>query len=58
MMIQIRRGWNPNQGATGLAIVKFTIQRNGMLTDVTSPKTRQALETLGKTCTKCHDVFR
>ena len=21
-------------------------------------KTRQALETLGKTCTKCHDVFR
>src|SRR5439155_12523456 len=39
MMLQIRRGWNPNQGATGLAIVKFTIQRNGMLTDVTIFKT-------------------
>jgi TonB family protein len=36
MVTQIRRAWNMNQGATGLVIVKFTIQRDGRLTDVTT----------------------
>jgi len=30
----IRRNWNPNQGATGQALLKFTIQRDGTLTNV------------------------
>ena len=34
MMISIRRAWNMNQGATGQSVVKFTIQRDGRLTDV------------------------
>ena len=28
---QIRRNWNPNQGAAGEPIVKFTIRRDGMI---------------------------
>ena len=28
---QIRRNWNPNQGATGEPTVKFTIRRDGMI---------------------------
>jgi TonB family protein len=38
MMLQIKRAWNMNQGATGQAIVKFTIQRDGRLTDVSVPQ--------------------
>ena len=34
MMTSIRRAWNMNQGATGQTVVKFTIQRDGRLTDV------------------------
>jgi len=34
MMTSIRRAWNMNQGATGQSVVKFTIQRDGRLTDV------------------------
>ena len=34
MMTSIRRVWNMNQGATGQSVVKFTIQRDGRLTDV------------------------
>lgn len=30
----IRRNWNANQGATGQVLIKFTIQRDGTLTDV------------------------
>lgn len=34
MIQMIRRNWNQNQGATGQAVVKFTIRRDGMLTNV------------------------
>ncbi|HKB14267.1 MAG TPA: TonB family protein [Vicinamibacterales bacterium] len=34
MMTSIRRAWNMNQGATGQSVVKFTIQRDGRLTDI------------------------
>jgi TonB family protein len=34
MVLQIRRAWNKDQGATGMTVVKFTIQRDGRLTDV------------------------
>ncbi|HJZ71408.1 MAG TPA: TonB family protein [Vicinamibacterales bacterium] len=34
MMMSIRRAWNMNQGMTGQSVVKFTIQRDGRLTDV------------------------
>ena len=34
MMLMIKRAWNPNQGSAGQAIVKFTIQRDGRLTDI------------------------
>ena len=30
----IKRNWNQNQGATGQVLVKFTIRRDGLLTDV------------------------
>jgi TonB family protein len=33
MVDRIRGAWNQNQGASGQLIVKFTIQRNGALTD-------------------------
>jgi len=36
--MQIRRAWNKEQGVTGVAVVKFTIQRDGRLTDVTVDK--------------------
>ena len=45
MMRMLKRAWNPNQGATGQAIVKFTIQRDGRLTDITVEK-KSGLETL------------
>ena len=35
MMVQIKRAWNMNQGASGQGTIKFTIQRDGRLTDVT-----------------------
>ena len=34
MISKIRQAWNQNQGAAGLSIVKFTIQRDGTLSDV------------------------
>ena len=34
MMVQIKRAWNMNQGASGQATIKFTIQRDGRLGDV------------------------
>ena len=34
MVQMIRRNWNPNQGAAGQPVVKFTIRRDGMLTQV------------------------
>ncbi len=34
MQQKIRQNWNANQGATGQAVVKFTIRRDGMLTNV------------------------
>ena len=34
MVQRIRRSWNPNQGASGEVWVKFTIRRDGMLTNV------------------------
>lgn len=34
MIDRIRAGWQQNQGTTGDVIVKFTIQRDGRLTDV------------------------
>jgi TonB family protein len=45
MVTMIRRAWNPNQGAAGLAIVKFTVQRDGRLTDV-SVTQKSGLDTL------------
>jgi len=33
MVTSIRRAWNPNQGSTGLTIVKFTIQRSGQISN-------------------------
>jgi TonB family protein len=33
MVERIRASWNQNQSSTGLAIVRFTIQRDGALTD-------------------------
>jgi protein TonB len=45
MMTTIRRAWNPNQGAGGLTIVKFTIQRDGRLTDISVTK-KSGLDTL------------
>ena len=38
MVMQIRRAWNKDQGTTGVTVVKFTIQRDGRLTDVTVDK--------------------
>jgi TonB family protein len=34
MVQQVRRNWNQNQGATGQNTVRFTIRRDGMLTNV------------------------
>jgi TonB family protein len=34
MVQRIRQSWNPNQGASGTVGVKFTIRRDGMLTNV------------------------
>jgi TonB family protein len=34
MTDRIRSNWNQNQGAAGQVIVKFTIRRDGMLTNV------------------------
>ena len=34
MMVQIKRAWNMNQGASGQTTIKFTIQRDGRLGDV------------------------
>ena len=34
MVQQIRQNWNPNQGAAGEPEIKFTIRRDGMLTNV------------------------
>jgi len=34
MMVQIKRAWNMNQGAGGQTTIKFTIQRDGRLGDV------------------------
>lgn len=34
MVQMIRRNWNPNQGAPGQPVVKFTIRRDGVLTNV------------------------
>jgi TonB family protein len=34
MVTRIRAAWNPNQGASGQTLVKFTIQRDGKLTNV------------------------
>ena len=34
MMVQIKRAWNMNQGASGQSTIKFTIQRDGRLGDV------------------------
>ena len=45
MMLMIRRAWNQNQGATGVAVVKFTIQRDGRLTNVEVFK-KSGIETL------------
>jgi TonB family protein len=33
MIVRIRAGWDQNQGAAGQTLVKFTIQRDGRLTD-------------------------
>jgi len=35
MVARIKGAWNPSQGATGLNIVRFTINRNGSIADVT-----------------------
>jgi len=34
MVQMIRKNWNPNQGAHGQPVVKFTIRRDGVLTNV------------------------
>jgi TonB family protein len=34
MVVRIRQAWNQTQGAVGQTMVKFTIQRDGKLTDV------------------------
>jgi TonB family protein len=34
MVQRIRQNWNPNQGAGGQPIIRFTIRRDGMLTNV------------------------
>ena len=33
MVVRVRQAWQQNQGATGQTLVKFTIQRDGKLTD-------------------------
>src|SRR5262249_21607480 len=38
MVLQIKRAWNQNQGTSGTTVIKFTIQRDGSLTDVTVDK--------------------
>jgi len=38
MVQKIRQNWKPNQGATGQPIVKFTIRRDGVLTNVVLEK--------------------
>ncbi|MDQ3069751.1 MAG: TonB family protein [Acidobacteriota bacterium] len=37
MLAAIRRTWKRNQGMDGLAMVRFTIQRDGRITDVSVP---------------------
>lgn len=39
MLEQIRANWNANQGATGLTVVRYTIQRDGRLTDIQVERT-------------------
>jgi TonB family protein len=34
MVDLIRKNWNPNQGASGQVQIKFTVGRDGTLTDV------------------------
>jgi TonB family protein len=34
MIVRIRQNWNPRQGAGGHPVIKFTIRRDGMLTNV------------------------
>jgi TonB family protein len=34
MVDLIRRNWNPNQGASGQVQVKFTVRRDGTVTDI------------------------
>ena len=39
MRERIIKNWNQNQRATGVVTMKFTIQRNGLITDVEVEKT-------------------
>jgi protein TonB len=34
MMARIQRNWDSNQRVSGIVTIKFTIQRNGMITNV------------------------
>ena len=34
MLNRIRRNWKQNQQATGVVLMKFTILRNGQITDI------------------------
>ena len=45
MMLMVKRAWNPNQGSAGQTVVKFTIQRDGRLTDI-AVAGKSGLETL------------
>ena len=38
MVVRIRQAWQQNQGTTGQTLVKFTIQRDGRLTEATVEK--------------------
>ena len=42
MLERIRSAWNQNQGATGQTLVKFTIQRNGAITNASVERTSGA----------------
>ena len=51
--MRIRQAWNQNQGAAGQTMVKFTIQRDGTLTDVEIERPSGTTSSTSPRCAPC-----